>query len=545
MATNAKVTEPSDLNAARLGLRVLRRRWRIVLLTTLAAVALSLAYSLTSTPLYLAEADVLLDSPNSGDSRIPSEEMATQTHVVTSLPVARLVQDHLDLVEEPDLDEVVSVQSVGTSRILRITSTDSDPERAATTANAVAAAYLQFRESESIGRYEAAQDRLVQEQASQEEQLATLDERLAQQPESPRALESERRTVLNTLTQISTQLDALHNSLSTATSGGEVLRNAAVPSSPVSPTTVLNGVIGGLFGLLLGIGTALVRDRFDDVVHEAGTVSHALDSVVLARVPRSGDAQRDRLVTLSDPHSAASEEYQRLAVNVRFMLATATGGRSSATGAIALVTSAQAGEGKTVTAANLAVAASRLGLRVTLVDADFRRSSLAARFDQGASPGLSDLLVSTQAVTDVLRPVGPDDLRLLTTGVPPPNPAALLGSARMRQVLADLQEACDLVVVDSTPLLTVADSLELAALADIVLTVTREGLSRRRQLSAVNESLRHLAVRCTGVVVNSVTQVPQQSSTYSPSISDDDRPSSPGPSPAVPPDPTVTEASRP
>ncbi|KRF36855.1 hypothetical protein ASG94_05505 [Nocardioides sp. Soil805] len=477
----------------------------MALLVLLAAVAVSCAYSLAATPLYIATADVLIepsgaDISASSGTKIDADEVATQVQVVTSLPVSRLVQERFSLASPPDLSELVSVQAVGTSRILRVTAQDSSPDRAARTANIVATSYLQFREQDSVGRYEQARDRLAQEQADIESRLSEVNALLEKNP-GGQALQGERRTLIASSAQVAAQIDALTDSLTTAAAGGELLHSAEPADNPVSPQIVLNLILGALVGLVLGVGAALLRDRLDDVVHDEEAVRQALDAVVLARVPQwSERSHRDRLVTLVDPHSPASEEYQRLGVNVRFMVAT--GAQESAP--IVLLTSGQESEGKTVTSCNLAVSAARLGLNVVLIDADFRRASVAPRFGLGDPPGLSDLLVSEEDPSSYLIDIGVDNLTLLPAGTLPPNPAALLASGQMHLVLEELAAKADMIVVDSPPVLTGADTLELAALADMVVVVTRERVSRRRQLVAVRETLRQVSVESVGIVYNGV-----------------------------------------
>lgn len=499
---------PPDRPGLRDHARVLRRRWRTGTAVLLVCLGLALVYSLAATPTYVASADVLLEPSGpqaeaTGGGQIDAEEVATQTQVVTSLPVARLVQERLGLAAAPDLSELVTVQAVGTSRVLRVTAQDADPGRAARTASVVATSYLQLREQDSVGSYEQARERLVSEQSDIETRLAEIDDQLADDP-AQRELQNERRTLLSTLSQLATQTDTLTESLTTAATGGELLRTPETPDDPVTPQTLLNLVLGGLVGLILGVGAALLRDRLDDVVHEESEVQQVLGGSVLGRVPQWRDrALADRLATLLAPHDPVSEEYQRLAVNLRFLLATrATDAQG--TGAVVLVTSSQQGEGKTVTSANLAVAAARLGLSVVLVDGDLRRAGVAPRFGLGDPPGLSDLLASGDPPITHLLDVGVEDLHVLAAGTPAPNPAALLSSPRMGEVLADLTDRTDLVVLDSPPVLLGADTLELVTRADLVVVVARARVSRRRQLVALREALRTVAVRPAGVVVNGV-----------------------------------------
>lgn len=495
-------------------LTALRRRWRMLLLVFVAVVLLAVGYSYSQTPQYLASADVLIEPASvdvaaTGSTELSAEEVATQVQVVTSEPVAQLTANTLNLAAPPDLSDLVTVEALGTSRIVRITAQDSVAGEAARTANAVARSYLSFRESQSLGGFEQASASLSARQGEVQEELNVVEAELAKAVlrETTLKLQAERRSLLTHLGQLSTQIGQLQESLTASTAGGELLHAATPATTPISPRPVLTGALGALFGLMLGIAAAVLRERFDDVVYDEETVRKALGgAVVLGRIPRWSDnpRNRQRLISLVYPHARPTEGYQRLAVNVRFLLATVRKSRESA--AVALVTSAQTTEGKTVTASNLAVAAARLGLRVTLVDADLRRAGAAARFGLGDPPGLSDLLASDDATETYTIDVGVENLRFLPAGTIPPNPAALLSSARMRMVLAELAADADLVILDSPPLTAVADTLELAILADLVLVVAREGVSRRRDLVAVTESLRHVGSVSVGAVYNGVDE---------------------------------------
>lgn len=498
-------------------LNALRRRWRIVVLVLALSTGLALAYSLSTQPQYVSSADVLIE-PSGADiqagtgTKVDSDEMLTQAQVVTSAPVARLVKQQLSLSTTPRLADLVTVQTVGTSRILRISALDTSPERAARTANAVASAYLQYRQDESLGSYQQAKKRLAKEQTNAEEQLAKIDARLKRASRADAVpLQAERRALITSLAQISQQADGLSQYLTAAAAGGELLEQAAPARRPISPQTTLNVILGALIGMVLGVGAALLRDRFDDRVHDEETVRQSLGAVMVGRIPQwSERAHRDRLVSLSDPHAPATEEYRRLGVNVRFMLAP----REHEQGALLLTTSGKPREGKTVTSCNLAVALANLGLRVVIVDADLRQASVATRFGLGDPPGLSDLLVGDASTFDHLIDVGVDNLQVLAAGTPPPNPAALLSSARLGMVLSELSAKADLVILDGPPVLNLADALELANRADIVLVVARAGMSRRREMVAVKEALRHVEADSVGVVYNGVGDAGRPAYTY-------------------------------
>lgn len=492
-------------------LRVVRRRWMLILAVLTLAVGAALAYSYTQPVTYVSSADVLVeptaaDISATGSGEVSSEEMATQVSVVTSVPVARLVQERLGLRVVPDLGELVTAEVQGSSRIVRITATSTRPQQAATVANNVAAAYLEYRSTESVRRFEDAAGSLSARQRAVEDRIDVIDSALLEEPSNRIQLEAERRNLLTQLGQIASQIGAIEGSIASGGSGGTLLQAAEVPQTPVSPKPLLNAILAVFVGLLLGVAAAVLRDRLDEVVHDEETVRRALGrSPVLGQIPGWDDqSTRGRLVSLMHPYSAASEAYQTLSVNVRFLLAAASRRPADRAG-IVMTTSARANEGKTVTAANLAVAAAKVGMKVVLVDADLRRARVAERFGLGGDlPGLSDLLASGEDADSSLIDVGIERLRLLPAGTIPPNPTELLASPRMRLILAELASEADLVVLDTPPALLVADTLELVGAVDLTLVVARRGVSHRRAVTSVVERLRQLGAEAIGGVVNLV-----------------------------------------
>lgn len=500
----------SDRFALRDYLRVLRRRWLLVALSVLLAVAGSIAFSLLQTPRYVAWAEVLVeptasDVNASGTPEVTAEEMSTQVQVVTSVPVAKRVQRQLGLVAVPELTDLVTAEPLGTSRIVRITGSATRPAVAAVEANAVANAYLRYRGTEAARQFQDAATDLSARQSAVEDRIDAIDQALLENPRNRVELESERRGLFTQLGQIASQIASVDQSVAGVGGGGTILHQATPPDAPVSPRPLLNGVLAAFIGLVLGVGLALLRDRFDEVVHDEEAVRRALGRApVLGRIPHWDEVgTKSRLVTLMHPHAVASEAFQSLSVNVRFLLAAAR--RPAHQAGVVLTTSAQPEEGKTVTAANLAVAAARVGMRVVLVDADLRRARVAERFGLGDDvPGLSDLLASDDDVASSLVDVGVENLLLLPAGTIPPNPTELLASPRMRMVLQEIASNADLVVLDTPPALLVADTLELVGAVDLSIVVARRGVSHRRAIASVVERLRQVGADSIGGVVNSI-----------------------------------------
>ena len=268
-----------------------------------------------------------------------------------------------------------------------------------------------------------------------------------------------------------------------------------------------------MIGFLVGVLLAYLRDRTDDVVRDQDRLTSAVGGLpILGRIPSAPNAGGGRVTAVQEPHSPTSEAYRALSSNVRFLLAAneADDGvpPSEPTGMV-LVTSALTAEGKTSVATNLAVAAARAGITVILVDADLRKPSALARFGVDAPEGLSEALAGERSVESVLVEVGIENLSVLPAGTCPPNPAVLAGRPTITAGVEALPEAADLVVIDSPPVLNVADTLELGRgpPTQIVL-VARRGHSRLRAASAGRQRILQLGGRVSGVVITAAPLEP-------------------------------------
>jgi capsular exopolysaccharide synthesis family protein len=255
---------------------------------------------------------------------------------------------------------------------------------------------------------------------------------------------------------------------------------------------------------MLGAALAYARDRQDDAIRDEARMRLALTGrPILGRIPESSEEGRGRVATLVAPWSPLSEAYRALNSNIRFLAAGDTDGTRHAA-RVVLVTSAQPGEGKTSVSSNLAVTAARAGVNVILVDADLRSPSLADRFGMDLPIGLSDLLIDDFPVTPHLHTAGLPNLRVLSAGTVPPNPSELLASPRSQTLIDELSRQCQLVIIDSAPVLRVADSLELVRSADLIVVVAKQGRSRLRDYTAAAERIRQVGGHVAGGVLNNV-----------------------------------------
>ena len=277
----------------------------------------------------------------------------------------------------------------------------------------------------------------------------------------------------------------------------------AVPAdAPVSPRPLLNTLLAAALGLLIVGGAVAAKEYFDDAIKDPDQVREVAGVSTLGMITRMrGDAGRSeiyRLTTLLYPRSAVAEAYRTLRANVDFASVDAPL-------QTLLVTSAVPGEGKTVTAANLAVVFAQAGRKVLLVDADLRKPGAHLLFRMQNESGLTTLLLNdTEKLDSIAQETEEPNLRVLTTGPLPPNPAELLGSQRMRAILDRLKDGGELLIFDGPPLQAVSDSAIISSFVDGTLLVIDSSRGRRRVVRLATETLDRAGATVLGAVLNRV-----------------------------------------
>lgn len=489
---------------------VLRRRWRIIALTLLLGVGLGLAFALSQPSLYRAEAQLLLDPGTTTTTAsglvMSPEEVATQSDVVTSIEVAERVTERLGLDEQPsEVVEGVSVEVVDNKRVLSVAVLESTPQVAADVANAFAEEYIAYRGEETSISQDTVRETYAEQLVGIEDRLTMVRAEIAG-ASTARAnqLRLEEQLLIQREDDVSTALLTLDAEGAGQQAGGEVLREAHPPSAAAQPRPLRSGALGAVVGLMLGVGLAYGRDRLDDAIRDEGRMRSALAGrPLLGQIPESADEGRGRVAALMAPWSPLSEAYRTLNSNVKFLAATEASS-SRHLGTVVLVSSAGPAEGKTAVSTNLAVTAARAGTDVIVVDADLRKPSVASRFGLDLPIGLSDLLAEDLPVKPQLYSVGQDNLRILSAGSVPPNPAELLSSPRTDRIIDELSGLCELVIIDSPPIMRVADGLELVRNADLILLVAKQGVSRLRGYTGAVERVRQVGGHLAGGILNHV-----------------------------------------
>jgi capsular exopolysaccharide synthesis family protein len=476
-------------------LGVLRRRWSLVLLCLVVASGIALAYSLLAQKKYTATASVLFNNtPVSQQiaglapvvNTDPQSQQDTNTQLLKlgdlSERTARIVGDGLT---SEDVANSIAVAAQGDTTLTNVSSTMTSPQLAARVANTYANVFVSEQENANQHYYSTAL-------ATVERQVAKLTPREARGAQGL-ALEN-RAQSLATLAQL-------------RSGTVQLAQAAAVPSGPSSPRKTRTILVAALLGLVLGLALAFGLERLDQHIRNPEELERTYDLPLLGVIPESPSLRREMDGNQSDPlPPEVNDAFQFVRTRLRYFNVD----RDLRTVAIV---SAGPGDGKTTVAHGLANAAAGVGLRVLLVEADLRRSALAEEVQVDVGPGLADVLIGAQNLADVTQSVTLDDadqastfrtFDVIVAGALPPNPAEMLESGAMVNVLQQVKQNYDFVILDTPPLGTVSDVLPLMREVDGVAVVAAMGQSRRDVGRRLRETLQSVGAPLLGVIANRV-----------------------------------------
>jgi polysaccharide biosynthesis transport protein len=284
----------------------------------------------------------------------------------------------------------------------------------------------------------------------------------------------------------------------------QILDRALVPGTPTQPQPVRNTMIAIPMGLVLGIGLALLLDTLDRRVKSPQDVARVLKLPLLTVVPGIGlgegvgrDEGMAKLITVQQSRSHAAECYRNLRTSILF-----SSGRPIPRTIV--VTSAVAGEGKSTTAANLAVVMAQSGRKVLLIDADLRRPALQRYFVRRESRGLLRVLKDGVAADEAVQSSAIENLDLLLCHGIPSNPSELLGSERMQTLINEMKSRYETIIIDSPVIISVPDAVILAARAEAVIMVHCPKATDRDMVRFAREKLEEVSANILGLVMNRV-----------------------------------------
>jgi succinoglycan biosynthesis transport protein ExoP len=483
---------------------ILRRQWRILVVLLILGAVVGFGLSMRQATVYAAESRLLLEPTTSESTtgRMDPTEVSTLAQLVESARIADRVIEDLDLdTSADDLLDSVTVTTVDQTRVVTIAALRPTAQEAADVANSFATQYIEYQVDAAADVAVQTVERLGEARSDIELELA--EARAALEAADTEADEEQFRAQVDSLlirqAELNTEIALTEATEVTPRVGGVLLRDATVPKAPAEPKPLRAAMLGGVIGLILGAVLAYARDRLDDRIRDETRLKALIGEVpVLGRIPLDARKQPARPVALVEPRSPVSEAFRALNTNLRFLAAARSQQRTGDLGEILVVTSALTSEGKTTVAGNLAVTAARTGLRVLLVDADLRKPSISTLFGVETPRGLAHLLAGQKLKVrvDTAEP----NLRIIGAGTVPPNPAELLASPRAAAIWQQLRQQADLVIVDTPPVLSVADALEITHHADWVLLTVRSRQSREHQLLGALERLTRVGSPITGVV---------------------------------------------
>ena len=506
-------------------LKALWRRKHFVVILTVVGLILAALYAHSLTAQYTARAQIVVAklptenqfanvSLEAESAKLQSNEYVDQAIKAANSSVTRdYVQQHLSVSFVPD------------SGVLRIAFSATDADTAGKIATEIANAYV-------TNRAKTQQDYYDNQIASLNDQANTLSKQIAPLTIEIQDLTNQRNTIVRnpaygTSPQLQDSADNLATTLAgksadlatltaqrnllldrvrsltadsaTAAPPALVTRAARTPTAPDGLSNKMLYAIGLVAGLLAGGAVALFLDRFDGTIRGERDVEGILGTPVLATVPSfPRNSATNGLVmlraTTGRRPAAARDSYRRLRSTLDFLAK-----RSDLK--TFLVTSARPGDGKSTTAANLAIAAAQTGRKVAIVSADMHRPSLERILSLPNHPGLSDYLLeeSEAILTEV---PGIPNLTAVTSGRPVDTPAELLASSRVSELVKLLEENHDLVFFDTPPVLNASDSLALASRVDGVIVVVDGRTTDSSDLEQLRDEMQLVGARIIGSVLN-------------------------------------------
>ena len=283
------------------------------------------------------------------------------------------------------------------------------------------------------------------------------------------------------------------------------------PASPAmfqsSPNKQQDALLGAIVGFLAASAVVVLAAALDTRVRSKTALEGITELPVLGAIEQTSPSADPRPVAIRQPNGSAAEAFRQVRSGLRFAAA------SHETRMLA-ITSSRPAEGKTWTAANLAFVLAETGKRVLLIDADLRKPKVADAFGIIGSVGLTTVLIDAIPLTSAVQPWPRSTLEILPAGAVPPNPAELLASERMKEILQQVADDYDLVVIDTAPVQVVADATVIAQQVDSVLIVADTTRVRRAQLAATIEALERTGAHVAGVVLNRVKPRPHDDYYY-------------------------------
>jgi non-specific protein-tyrosine kinase len=518
-------------------LRLLKKwLWLIIILAFIVG-GISFVINTSSPPVYEAQTTIaighFIEAPNPDSSQIRTGIDLAQTYaqILKTYDVLNGTIEALNLsMSVDDLERLISVRIITGTSLLVVKVAYTDPVLTADIANNLAEQLVKKSPS-NLTPQEEAQITFANTQITDlnkqitdsRAQLDLVNKQLEVAKDQTKidALTAQRNSIIDQINQATATLANFSNTIVTLqqrTNSIDIVELARIPTERSGNSILSSTVLGGIVGVFLAIGLALSIEYLDETIRTTEEAAQTLKLPVLSGIVRFGnrrDNYSDRLVTKQTSMSPVAEAYRALRTNLLYQ-------GSNGNKAVYLMTSPGPGEGKSVTAANLAVTMAQAGLQVLLIDGDLRRPRIHEIFGLNNDIGLTTLLgaepiSSTKPnragsslpfnLLDCLKFTDLPKLWIITSGFIPANPTEILSSALLKRWIDTFRSSTDIdvVLIDTPPCLMAADSAVLAATAhaEIVMVVDC-GRTRRSAGIRAKEQFESLNIPIKGVVVNRV-----------------------------------------
>jgi len=333
-------------------------------------------------------------------------------------------------------------------------------------------------------------------------QINDVDTQLEAYPEKLaklQSLEARGAAAQDSYKHWTTNLEELEFKKSQVPGNASLIDLAVQPRPSVSKVTLI--ILSTLISLMLSVGTGLLAEFADTTLRTPEEITSTIGLGYLGSIVRLKDAKSSVVFQDGKAINQIAEAYTRVYSNIKFA-------EVESTFRTVLITSARKGEGKSTTLTNLACAIAAAGKRVIIVDTDLRNPTLQRILGTKYAAGVTSVLAGEMTLDQVLKPTVHPGMTLLPSGPIPPNPAELLHSNAMKEVIRQLKERADLVIFDSPPTLLVADAMLLAGELDAAIIVAESGGVSRKAVQQVKESLQVAKARILGVILNKMQESP-------------------------------------
>jgi non-specific protein-tyrosine kinase len=463
---------------------------------------ITIAATLATTPKYRASTmmRVLAVSGGGGqwityDTRQTERLMNTYAEYATSWPVLTELVNRLELNEEPQ----VEVGLLAGTELMQITVEALNPLVARDAANTLAEILMEQSRAMYLGSGKSAQEILGEQLAQLKSELdqawGDYEQVVADFPEDSERITAASRTIeLKEASYAELLAEYERNRVREAVLSNtlSVIEPAVAPSQPARPRVMFNLALSTVLGLLFGIGFAFLVDSLDTTLHSTEQIARTSQLPILGSIPNAGKHEQPALY---DGVSPQGEAFRRLRTSL-FMLDRDLPLRTL------LVTSAEPREGKSTVLANLGHSVSESGRSVLLVDAQFHLPVLHKLFELSNRVGLSSVLEGKVALAEAVQDSANPGIRVLTSGPLPAQPAELLSSPQMTDLVEQFAQQYDMVFLDTPSVLAVIDAGVLAHAVDGVVFVVERGQAQQDQVRAARQQLEDSSAKTIGVVVN-------------------------------------------